>query len=114
MSRRKTRFTRMSRRKARSGTRKRKGGFLGAFLGKFNPSNWGKKVDPNAPATGAATATGAADAKAAADANAVAVPPVAPPATANAVTGTAQNKPFWKIWSGGARKTRHRRRRHRK
>ena len=95
MSRRKTRVTRMSRRKARSGTRKRRGGFS------LNPLDWfaKKTEDPNAPA---ATAVPPA------------VPPVAPPATANAVTGTAQNKPFWKFWGGGARKTRHRRRRHRK
>ena len=97
MSRRKTRVTRMSRRKARSGTRKRRGGFSFSML---NPLNWGKEDDPSALATAPAVPP--------------AVPPVAPPATANAVTGTAQNKPFWKFWGGGARKTRHRRRRHRK
>ena len=98
MSRRKTRVTRMSRRKARSGTRKRRGGFS------LNPFSWfATKPDPNAPA-----ATAVPTAVPPATANAV------PPATANAVTGTAQNKPFWKFWGGGARKTRHRRRRHRK
>ena len=91
MSRRKTRVTRMSRRKARSGTRKRRGGFS---LSMLNPLNWVKKDNPSAPAT------------------APAVPPAVPPATANAVTGTAQNKPFWKFWGGGARKTRHRHRHH--
>ena len=100
MSRRKTRFTRMSRRKARSGTRKRRGGGFFDLLYKLNPTNlFGKKVDPNAPAATAVPPT---------------VPPAVPPSTANAVTGTAQNKPFWKFWGGGARKTRHRRRRHRK
>lgn len=93
MSRRKTRVTRMSRRKARSGTRKRKGGFLGDFLQKMNPMNWlnKKTVDPNAlPAT--------TDAKAAADLN------TKNPAKETNVGGQV----------GGARKTRHRRRRHRK
>ena len=97
MSRRKTRVTRMSRRKARSGTRKQKGGFFGFLSGLL-----GNKPATNTGATGAATAV------------APTVPPAVPPSTANAVTGTAQNKPFWKFWGGGARKTRHRRRRHRK
>jgi len=73
MSRRKTRVTRMSRRKARSGTRKQSGGFL-QYL---NPANWfAKKTETNTPALEAD-------------------PPTAPQ-------------------GGGARKTRHRRRHHRK
>lgn len=95
MSRRKTRVTRMSRRKARSGTRKRKGGGFFDLLNKLNP--FSKNSNPNTVAPAAAPA----------------VAPAVPPATANAVTGTEQ-KPFWKFWGGGGGKTRHRRRRHRK
>ena len=97
MSRRKTRVTRMSRRKARSGTRKRKGGFLGALLGKINPMNWfgNKPVDPNAPAT--------ADAKAA-------------PANSPTKQNDPATNPVKPIDApgqvGGARKTRHRHRHH--
>ena len=86
MSRRKTRVTRMSRRKARSGTRKRRGGFLNFLPSWLIPTNWVKKpVDTNAVVT---TDEKVADA----------LPETAAPA--------AQ--------AGGARKTRHRRRHHRK
>jgi hypothetical protein len=90
MSRRKTRVTRMSRRKARSGTRKQKGGGLFGFL-----SGWlGKKPETNTGATGATGAPATNPIKP----NGHAPPPGgAPPAQV-----------------GGARKTRHRRRHHRK
>jgi hypothetical protein len=94
MSRRKTRVTRMSRRKARYGTRKQNGGFL-HYL---NPLNWfGKKSeDPNAVA--------AAEAKAAPATNPTKPNGPAPPAAPDAPDAQV----------GGARKTRHRRRHHRK
>ncbi len=83
MSRRKTRVTRMSRRKARSGTRKQNGGFLVSFIKRLlgkNPE--GPNAVPAAPLAGAA------------DAHDAPAPPHGQ--------------------GGGARKTRHRRRRHRK
>ena len=94
MSRRKTRVTHMSRRKARSGTRKRKGGW-GWPSWLRNP--FAKKIDD--PSAVAPT-----DAKATVDAKA--------PAVAPAVPSVSANKPGWFGFGGG--KTRHRRRRHRK
>jgi hypothetical protein len=77
----------MSRRKARSGTRKQKGGFLGALLEKINPMNWfGNKDDPNSTVA-AAPATNP-------------VQPIDPAPAAPVGQG------------GGARKTRHRHRHH--
>jgi hypothetical protein len=91
MSIRKTKVTRMSRRKARSGTRKRRGGFS------FNPLNWfANKTDvPNTVAPAAA--------------------PAVPAAVPAAVPSDPAKKPgFFGWFSGGGGKTRHRRRRHRK
>ena len=81
----------MSRRKARSGPRKRKGG---VSLSMFNPFSWFNKkpVDPNALPATAATATGAA------------TNPVKPIDPATATDAPDQ--------VGGARKTRHRHRHH--
>ena len=81
MSRRKTRVTRMSRRKARSGTRKRRGGW---GLPSWFPNPFAKKPE---------------------DPNALAAPPGAHPDDVPAAPAAQ---------AGGARKTRHRRRRHRK
>ena len=95
MSRRKTRVTHMSRRKARSGTRKRKGGW---GLPSWFPNPFAKNTDdPNALAP-------------VADAKAAAVAPPVPPATAPAPSKGW----FGGLFSGGGRKTRHRRRRHHK
>ena len=93
MSRRKTRVTCMSRRKARSGTRKQKGGFFGFLSGLF-----GNKPATNTGATGAAT--GAATATGAAATEAAPTKPATAPSTG------------WFGFGGG--KTRHRRRRHHK
>jgi hypothetical protein len=84
----------MSRRKARSGTRKQNGGFLGFLLeklNKINPANWFRRNPENSdpPLGTAAAANGAAPAD-------PADPTLDPPQ------------------AGGARKTRHRRRHHRK
>ena len=101
MSKRKTRVTRMSRRKASTGTRKQKGGWVFDYLlNNLNPRNWfAKKTDPNAPLAPAAAATNTADVS------------KKPGAAADVPdnTNTGQDDQH-----GGARKTRHRRRHHRK
>ena len=92
MSRRKTRVTRMSRRKARYGTRKQNGGFL-HYL---NPLNWfGKKPEVPTNAVGPT-------------APAPATNPTKPNGPAPAPAPPAADQ------TGGGRKTRHRRRHHRK
>ena len=102
MSRRKTRVTRTSRRKARSGTRKQKGG---GFFEFFNPRRWFEKnpaTNTGDPATNPAKPNGPAPA---------APPPGGAPAPDAPPGGALPDAPGQ---GGGARKTRHRRRHHRK
>jgi hypothetical protein len=110
MSKCKTRVTRMSRRKARTGTRKQSGGFLDILLEKLkinlaniNPANWFEKKPENSvpPLDPAAAATNAAD---------VSKKPGAAPDAPDVPDDTNGQD----VQGGGARKTRHRRRHHRK